>query len=540
MKTNTSGRWTRNAGRLAVLMLASAIAGQAQSVPAGDSQGNSAAGGAEMERLAEAVRRLQETLRELQGQVELLQREREQTRAELDELRNSKGESGARAENTASDPGAPAAYPTAATVNLAEWSQAGTEALDTGERVARLEEAQGLAEARIAEHNQTKVESGSKYRVRLSGMVLLNLFSNRGSTDSIDIPQIATAPNSVLGSPGTWGGTLRQSQIGLEAFGPELAGARSSASVRFDFAGGFPYHQNGATEGLVRLRTGTIRLDWKNTSLIAGQDALFFVPLSPTSLATVAAPALSYAGNLWAWTPQVRAERRVTLAENTTLSLAAGILDPLSGEIPEDWNGRQPSWGEQSRHPAFAGRIGVRQRIGGQEVSIGAGSFVGSENWGQNRSLKNIAGTVDFSAGLGRFLGISGFFYRGQNVAGLGGGIGQGVLWRGSIMDPATVFHGLNTEGGWAQVKFTPRAKFEVNGGYGQDNPFASQLRRYGPNGSYYGALLSRNQSPYANFLYRVRSDVMFSMEYRYLKTTFLDAGSKTLHHVNAAVAYTF
>jgi hypothetical protein len=102
------------------------------------------------------------------------------------------------------------------------------------------------------------------------------------------------------------------------------------------------------------------------------------------------------------------------------------------------------------------------------------------------------------------------------------------------------VFYGLDSEGGWAQLKFTPRSNFEINGGYGQDNPFAHDLRSYGPNGSYYGPLLSRNQSPFANFIYRMRSDVMFSLEYRHLNTTFLDAGSQELHHVNAALAYTF
>ena len=52
-----------------------------------------------------------------------------------------------------------------------------------------------------------------------------------------------------LGSSGTFGGSLRQSQIGLEAFGPTIAGARTSANVQFDFAGGFPYTPNGVSFG---------------------------------------------------------------------------------------------------------------------------------------------------------------------------------------------------------------------------------------------------------------------------------------------------
>jgi len=84
---------------------------------------------------------------------------------------------------------------------------------------------------------------------------------------------------------GSFGASVRQSQIGIQAFGPTIAGARTSADIEFDFAGGFPEAQNGASFGIVRLRTGTIRFDWTDTSVVGGQDSLFFAPLSPTSIA---------------------------------------------------------------------------------------------------------------------------------------------------------------------------------------------------------------------------------------------------------------
>ena len=42
--------------------------------------------------------------------------------------------------------------------------------------VQKLEETQQLLDARLEEQYQTKVESASRYRVRLSGAVLFNLF----------------------------------------------------------------------------------------------------------------------------------------------------------------------------------------------------------------------------------------------------------------------------------------------------------------------------------------------------------------------------
>src|SRR6266566_8322209 len=206
-------------------------------------------------------------------------------------------------------------------------------------------------------------------------MVLLNLYENRGLVDNQDFPQLAEPPQSqaLFVSPGSFGGSLRQSQIKLEAFGPDLARARTSANVEFDFAGGFPNTWNGVATGLVRLRTGTMRLDWGNMSVVAGQDGLFFAPLAPTSLATLATPALSYSGNLWAWTPQVRIEHHIVLSDTSSFSLQAGILDSLSGDEPEDPYIRYPSWGELSGQPAYATRVSLSHRVFGQNFTVGFG-----------------------------------------------------------------------------------------------------------------------------------------------------------------------
>ena len=79
-----------------------------------------------------------------------------------------------------------------------------------------------------------------------------------------------------------------------------------------------------------------MRLDWERTSLIAGQDNVFVSPLTPTSFASLAVPALTYAGNLWGWTPQVRVEHRFNFGDQQTLTLQGGILDNLNWEPPNE------------------------------------------------------------------------------------------------------------------------------------------------------------------------------------------------------------
>src|SRR5262249_31089445 len=163
-----------------------------------------------------------------------------------------------------------------------------------------------LLNAKVEEQYQTKVESASKYRVRVSGIVLLSLFKNRGQVDAPDFPALArkSDPTDIHSS---FGGSLRQSMLGFEIFGPTVKGARISGDTQFDFAGGTA-NEYSTPVGLLRLRTGVVRMAWPKTTIVAGQDAPFFSPLSPTSVASLALPALSHSGNLWTWQPQVRVE----------------------------------------------------------------------------------------------------------------------------------------------------------------------------------------------------------------------------------------
>jgi hypothetical protein len=494
--------------------------------------------------LAGSVRDLERQVQALASQLSELHAEEVRDHAEARELRNELNQT--RAQLMALKNGAnghdsyqpPALQATASRPsNPPEISQS-VEAQLTEERLARLEENQQLADAKIAEQSQTKVESGSKYRVRLSGIVLLNLLDNQGTVDNTDFPQIALSRSST-DSARSFAGSLRQSQIGLEVFGPDIAGARTSADVKFDFGGGFPDVSNGVAMGIVRLRTGTIRMDWENNSLVAGQDHAFFAPLAPTSLASLAVPALSYSGNLWTWTPQVRIEHRTGLSDVSNLLFQAGILDALSGQVPIGYN-RHPSWGEQSGQPAYSARIAWSHRAFGQDLTIGFGGYYARQNFGFGRNVDGWAGTTDVLVPLGKLFELSGEFYRGRAVGGIGGGIGQSILTSGYLVDPATTVRGLDSIGGWLQFKFKPRTNFEINGAFGQDNPFANELRRFPTSPSYFGIPLSRNLTPFVNFIYQPRSDVLLSGEYRRLQTYVLDSNSSSANHISLSLGYLF
>ena len=494
---------------------------------------------AEPQPLVDIVVALQAEVRNLHSQVADLQakeeRSQEQVRALQEQLLRSQG-----AVTNANAPSSAAQDAFATPMNSRSTTADAAQAQDLAARVSQLEEGQELLNSKVVEQSQTKLESGSKYRVRFSGIVLLNVFANRGGVDNQDFPTLAV-PVAQPFSENSFGASLRQSQLAFQAFGPNIGGARTSAHVDFDFAGGFPQETpNGQTMGVMRLRTAAARFDWNDTSVIAGQDHLFFAPLAPTSLATLAVPSLAYAGNLWSWTPQVRVEHRIHLNEKSSLLVQGGILDSLSGDLPSDNQNAEPSWGEQSGQPAYAARVAWTHGLFGQELTLGTGGYYGRQSWGFGRHVDGWASTFDVSVPLGNRVSITGTFYRGRGVGGLGGAIGQNLVTSGSLFSPTGIFKGLDSMGGWMQLKYKLRENFQINAAYGEDNPYASELDKFPSTFSYNGLLFTRNQSPMVNFIYQARSNVELSAEYRRLRTMILNAPTQTANHITGSIGYRF
>jgi hypothetical protein len=383
-------------------------------------------------------------------------------------------------------------------------------------RIGQLEEDQQVLKDQVSDQYQSKVESASKYRVKLSGLLLLNLFSNRGSLDNLDVPNWAQ-PRDPMDSNSAFGGTVRQSLIGLEVFGPEVAGARTRGEIQMDFYGGFPSTPYGVTVGLMRVRTGTVHFDWNNTSVVAGQDSPFFSPLSPTSIASLANPAFAYSGNLWVWTPQLRIEHRMPVSDSSQVIVQGGILDALTGEAPPNPNERTAQAGERSGQPAYAARVSLASKAFDSPLSLGIGGFYSRQNWGFGRHVDGWAGTADWDLPLSHQFALSGEFYRGRSLGGLGGGLRPGVVYNGPLTDPATAVFGLNATGGWGQLKYRATDKLEFNGAFGLDNPFASDLKHIPAGESSADEFAARDRTAFVNFLYRPRSDLLLSLEYRKL-----------------------
>jgi hypothetical protein len=499
-----------------------------------------------------ALHDLDSQVRELRSIVEQMRSENAESRAEMRELRQELQDTrkllaplalatnGTHASLPSAETSPSGISDSAATAPVGTQNASGASPVgDLGNRVQKLEESTQLLGSKIDEQYQTKVETAAKYRARLSGIVLMNAFHNVGASDNLDFPNYAQ-PVPFGSSAASFGATLRQTEIGLEVFGPTLAGAKSSAHVEFDFAGGFPSTPNGINFGIARMQTASVRLDWESTSVIAGQDSLFISPLSPTSFASLATPAFAYAGNLWGWTPQLRVEHRFGLPDQQTLTLEGGILDNLDWEPPTSQFNRSAQAGEQSGQPAYALRAAWTRPVFDHPLSFAVASYYGRQNWSWGRYVDAWAGMTDWQIPILRRLALSGEFYRGRGIGGLGAGIGRAVLFGGNPSYSSSPIRGLDSAGGWSQLKLQLTPKLELNGVFAEDNAFANDVRGFATDANNFDPILGRNRGALGNLIYRPRSDLVLSAEFRRLHSFPVYSSDSVTNQMNLAMGILF
>ncbi len=306
----------------------------------------------------------------------------------------------------------------------------------TAAAIEDLQERQQTLEAQVKLHEQTKVESESKYPIRVTGLILFNSFINRGIVDNIDLPEAALAPNGDV-SNGSAGASFRQTILGIEGFGPRIAGARTSADINVDFFGGLAYSSSSTSAGIVRMRTASINLDWSHDSIQAGMTTPLISPLSPTSYATVAEPGMAGAGNFWTWSPQLRYAHQFQIQPHRQLQFEFGLWDPPAAGYSTSVTVRAPSPGEQSKQPAYESRISYGAPSDNNygpasedhSFHVALSGYYSRQSYPYGNSIDSWAFTTDFRVPLTHRFEVSGEGYRGRSLGGLGGGVYKDILY---------------------------------------------------------------------------------------------------------------
>ena len=463
---------------------------------------------------------------DLNGKIEALTVSLDQTRAELSESREEIGQLRSMLEQVMQKVGPLNAAAANATVSAE--SSSGTPSKDSQQAVvSEAKPAQisaddwEIANSRVQEQAQDKVESSLKYRIRLSGIVLLNAFSVSGQVDNLDVPDVALPP--FLGeTSGSVGASLRQTVIGLSGTGPEILGAKTSGDVQMDFFGGLPAGYGSQSSGLMRLRLARIRFDWENTSIIGGLDVPFFSPNMPASYMSIAEPSFAASGNLWTWTPTVRVEQRFN-TQSSQFKIEAGVMDPTSYGGAGS-SARYPNANESSRQPAMAVRLSLGRRNESRPITFGVSGIYSPQRYAAAGTTVSGWGTVaDWKIAMFPHTELSGEFFVGKGLDSFGGVPGPFIqpqnlgAYYGSGAPAALAT--ITMAGGWSQFKVRVNSRNEFNVAVGTGGRDASDLRYEASNYLLLGNVAPRNDTFLVNYIFRPRSDLVFSPEFRRLRT---------------------
>ena len=375
------------------------------------------------------------------------------------------------------------------------------------------EERLDVQDRRLDEQAQSKVEASQKFPIRLTGMALFNSFLNSRGNGGSEYPTVAV-PSPELG-----GATLRQTIIGLEFRGPQTFwGGTVHGSLYMDFfSGTAPLNQT------FRLRTGSIELDWKSTSLLVGQEKPIFNPREPSSLAQVGISPLTGTGNLWLWIPQVRAEQDFSFTGATGLRARVGVVE--THEVPPYDNTPAPG-GVAPARPGVEGRFEFYHNLDENRRLEFASGFHSSITHAGGFSIPSNLFSLDWFFNPWRKLEITGAFYSGQNVANLGtGAINQGyILYRHEG-------EAIQSKGGWGQLTLLAARRVDFHLFTGQQDDQNSQLGR---------GNIGKNLLYGANLFFRIAPNVILAPEISQLRTVYLVRGTVINNHYDLALAYLF
>jgi hypothetical protein len=468
----------------------------------------------------------QETAVQIQQLTVAVAKAQAQLEASQQQIRELQRQLSALQERLAANAASPAAQPAPPSTAAAKTT--------LEQKVDALSEQQAVQQAEIAVHDQAKVESTSKYPIKLTGLILLNGFVNTKAADVIQAPTLA------VNGQGSTGASLRQTVLGFDARGPHLFGAPTRADVRVDFTGGASQAAYGAG-GVLRLRTAHAAADWKNTEAFVELDSPIVSPNIPTSLTAVSTPALSWSGNLWSWSPQIGVKQSLPIGQSMRVKLQAALIDVADPAIPGVIRTGNASLAEQSHWPGSEARVALAgTKDTGPEFGIGG--YFSPHRTTDGTRFDAWAGTMDYRLPLPGALELNGSFYRGQALGGLGGGGYKDYIYISDGDGDNELVRPLDDVGGWAQIKKRAGERLEFNAALGMDNAFASELRLYtNPSvGTLSYQNLARNKTFFTNVIYSPSAYLLFSLEYRRIQTSPITGAGVNGNVFGLAAGYKF
>ena len=243
-------------------------------------------------------------------------------------------------------------------------------------------------------------------------------------------------PNSDDAIP-TTNMTAKQSRFGMNISKGDING-----KVEIDFYG----VGSAENKGGVLLRKAYAEAKFENFALRVGQDSDVISPLVPS---TVNYPVAWWAGNIGYRRPMLKLFGIVNTI-NWTIALARNIGGDLGGDGIDD--------GAAGILPEVQGRLATTIL---ENYTIGfSGHYAQLDGLVDDGKYESWSGNVDLNLNITSTISVSGEAFVGHNIAGMLGGIAN-----------ASTVDGVETQGGWINLKIKPNKDLSLSAGLSMDDP---------------------------------------------------------------------
>jgi hypothetical protein len=273
----------------------------------------------------------------------------------------------------------------------------------------------------------------------------------------------------------------------------------------------------------MRLRTGSVEIDWATRNVLVGVEKPIFNPREPSSLAMVGLSPLTCVGNLWLWMPQARFEQDFSLGTQNGIRAVMGVVQ--TRELPP-YPGSSAVGNLEAARPGLEGRYEFFHKFDDdRRIEIAPGFHLSTTHFG-GVSIPSQVVSVDWLFKPVRHVEFTGAYFRGQNVA---------ILGTGAMRQGFDVDHGepdsVHSQGGWGQITIhaLPRLDFHLFTGQQDDR-----------NRDLISGLVGKNLLYGGNLYFRIAPNVLLGWEASQLRTVYLGQGVRINNHYDLAIGYLF
>jgi hypothetical protein len=341
-----------------------------------------------------------------------------------------------------------------------------------------------------------------------------------GSFASFALPNTTVNTSQFNISPGN-------TFLGVDIKWPKIGQWEINGKVDFDLRGPTPLRVNNVFAPLFVNVYGEARTE--RYRILAGQTLDILSPLISNTINIY--PAGFQPGRLGFFRPQVRFETYQPISGDFTFIFQGAIAEAIQtfqvgAEVIGDQAGLPDG---QMRLALGYGKPDLNDRYPRRPFELGVSGHIGKRQGTRlgvritEREFTTWSGDIDLSFKIGGKLRVDGEFFAGSVLGDYAAGIFQ-------TFNPERLV-GIRAAGAWAQLSYDISDKWQVNGGYGRDDPYNRDLA-FGQR--------SLNEMGFGNFYYKITPRLWVAAEFSRWRTTYVGLPTGSAFRVEPAVFFFF